>query len=328
MGNVTSPPAFWEYGRGEGLCDIARNDWRERVDGFLRMEAGFEVILCEFIGNVELRNVGRSNGKCEGCIDGKRAEDRKGMKYLRAVADRYRGIGGGRVRINYEKMVSAFSLGTALLGMGGRYPRLRNVSSIDLRAVRKRVDEMILSEPNPFVHLGIDWQVVADTVVTRYSSRLRYLAMPGIIDDDHILSSELNDMLSIFIDYDNRDFVAETLRCSSHLFPTTAYEIPTAHLAKSVVNRIINYICYSLISTQHGEVSRSLSMKQNIINELIENLDWTTWKECGPCQVDEICSIPLWPFGSKHDWVRPKCRNASTIHEQRGYWGAKSRPWD
>jgi hypothetical protein len=324
--NETNPPAFWEYGRGEGLCDIARNDWHGRVDGFLRMEAGFEVILCDFESSLSLKNMARSNGKCAGCTSP--AAERRDLKYLRAVADRYRGIGGGKVRVNYEKMVSAYTLQIDLFVSGERGPRLKSVSAADLRTVKERIDEIVLTEPSPFTEVGMDWQAIVDLIVTRYSSRLKYLAMPGVIDDDVVLSSELNDMLSIFIDYDNRSFVDENLRCTSHLFPSTAYEMPQAFLAKSVVNRVINYICYSLISTQHGAISHSLSAKQNIINGMIEKLDWTTWKECGPCAVDEICSIPLWPFGSERDWIRPTCRNASTIHEQRGYWGPKRRVWD
>lgn len=324
--NETNPPAFWEYGRGEGLCDIARNDWHGRVDGFLRMEAGFEIILCDFESNVSLKSMAKSSGECVGC--GSRDTERKSLKYLRAVADRYRGIGGSKVRINYEQMISAYALQRDLFASGERGPRLKSVSTADIRTVRERMDEIVLSEPSPFTNMGMDWQAIVDLIVTRYSSRLKYLAMPGVIDDDGLLSSELNDMLSIFIDYDNRSFVDETIRCTSHLFPPTAYELPQAFLAKSVVNRVINYICYGLISTQHGAISQTLSAKQDIINGMIEKLDWTTWKECGPCAVDEICSIPLWPFGSEQDWVRPMCRNASTIHDQRGYWGPKRRVWD
>lgn len=323
--NVTNPPPFWEYGRGEGLCEIARDDWRGRVDGFLRMEAGFEVILCEFEGAVTLRDVGRSSDQSVMPLT---LDGRKGLKYLRAVADRFRGIGGGRVKINYEKMVSAFTLQTDLFPSGEHGPRLTNVSSTNLRALKKKVDEMILAEPSPFTHLGTDWQSIADMVVTRYSTRLKYLTLPSVFSNETILEFSLNELLSPFIDYDHRSFTDENLRCTQHLFPSTAYELPTAYLAKSAVNRIVNFICYSLVSTQHGPATRSLEMKQEVIMGLVEKLDWTTWKECGACEVSEICSIPLWPFGSEEDWVRPRCRGARTIHEQRGYWGAKARPWD
>lgn len=332
--NNTSPPAFWEYERGQGLCDIAQNDWQGKVDGFIRMEAGFEVILCDIAAGAERKSVltsrrrGRSGGSDAKQGKAGDAAATPDLKYLRAVADRYHGIGGNRVELNCEKMVTAYSLGGDLFASGERGPRLKHLSSEGTLSLRRQVDEMVLATPSPWENLGHDWQAVVDTIVTRYSTRLAHLLTPAVWHDKRALDAEIDDILSPSIDYNARSMVDENVRCANHLLPMAPYfSLPTS-LAANAVSYVANYICYALVSIQYGEIATRLWAKQRVISELVQKLNWTTWKECGRCGPNEVCSIPLWPYGSEEDWQDPKCRNASTIYEQRGYWGKKSRPWD
>lgn len=304
---------FGEFERARGMCNISRDDWGGRVDGFLRMEAGFEIILCHFERDLNVKSVNRAYGKCKDCN-----EDFGGnIKYLRAVSDRYHGIGGGRVNINYEKMVTAYALHEDLFQSGESGPRLTSVSKDDKKRLREQVDAIVMAEPSSFKHTGQDWQAIADMIVTRYSSRLKLLAMPEVLENEQRLNTELDLLLSPSIDYDNRDAMNETSRCASHYIPKGSLSSLAAHN----VAFVSSYICHKLVSTQFGDVADSHEAKKKIILDLIEKLNWTTWKECNTCAYDEICSIPIWPFGSEQDWITPTCRNATTIHEQHGYWG-------
>jgi hypothetical protein len=182
----------------------------------------------------------------------------------------------------------------------------------------------------PFDSETIDWQSVADMIVTRYTARLKYLALPEISKDDNKLLAGLSGILLHYIDYDNRSRVDEIARCS------TAYMPPTKNmsLAAETITYVQNYICHGLFLSLY-----SCAFPQNpradcvdgitapqLIDNLITKLEWTTWKECGPCAYDEICFIPIWPFGSLSDWERPKCTNGSALENRRGYWGRGPGP--
>ncbi|KIW01203.1 uncharacterized protein PV09_07251 [Verruconis gallopava] len=318
LNNTLPHQGMWEYERAQGMCNISRDEWGGRVDGFLRMEAGFEIILCDFQRDLEVKSIARAYGECKNCDDENEGMMGGGLRYLRAVADRYHDIGGERVKINYEKMTTVYALDVDLFSSGERGPRLKNVSAHDLAMIRRQVDRMVLSDPNPFTHRGRNWQAVADMIVTRFATRLKFLAMPDVSGDEQRLNSELNALLSPFIDYDKRSFMDETSRCASHFTPSHGIH---SSLAAHTVSYVSHYICHKLVSTQYGDVANSLVAKQDIIADLIETLNWTTWKECGTCAYDEICSIPIWPFGSEQDWITPTCRNSTSIKEQRGYWG-------
>jgi hypothetical protein len=312
--NITPPhQGMWEYERAQGLCNISRDEWDGHVDGFLRMEAGFEIILCHFERDLDVVSVNRAYGECLNCD-----EMAPNLKYLRAVADRYHGIGGGRVRVNYEKMVSAYSLGEDLFLEGESGPRLTSLSDDGKASLRRHIGEMVLADPNPFEALGYDWQAVVDMIVTRYAVRLEYLATSDVLENEQRLNTELDADLSSFIDYDHRSQANEIARCASRYMPR---QDTSSSLAADAVTSVAQYICHKLVSTQYGDIARDLHAKQEIIRELIEKLEWTTWKECGTCEFDEICSIPIWPFGSEEDWITPSCRNATTVREQHGYWG-------
>jgi hypothetical protein len=310
---------MWERERAQGMCNISLGEWGGRVDGFLRMEAGFEIILCHFERDLEVKSISRAGGECKNC-----KEDRDdvllGFRYLRAVADRYHKIGGDRVKMNYEKMITAYTLDTDLFSFDERGPRLKGVSENNLRKLRKSLGDMVQSEPNPFKEATTNWQAIADMIVTRYSDRLRYLTIPSIFGNEQSLNLELDAILFPFINYDNRSFSDETNRCASHFITPKPNGMLTS-IAADAVSYVNHYICYQLLSTQYGEASGNLAQKQSVITELMEKLGWTTWKECGTCAYDEICSIPIWPFGSEEDWIQPRCRNATQLGEQHGYWG-------
>lgn len=46
-----------------GLCELAAQEWEGRVDGFVRMEGGIEVILCEFERGLDVVRITRARGE-------------------------------------------------------------------------------------------------------------------------------------------------------------------------------------------------------------------------------------------------------------------------
>ncbi|PWY65741.1 hypothetical protein BO70DRAFT_356701 [Aspergillus heteromorphus CBS 117.55] len=50
-------PAEGDNVRADGLCALARDRWDNRVDGFIRMVGGFEIILCSFADNLDVASI-------------------------------------------------------------------------------------------------------------------------------------------------------------------------------------------------------------------------------------------------------------------------------
>jgi hypothetical protein len=63
--NTTDGNLRWgEYERAKGLCDLASHEWEGQVDGFIRLEAGFEIILCNFSESLDVKRITRVGGCC------------------------------------------------------------------------------------------------------------------------------------------------------------------------------------------------------------------------------------------------------------------------
>ncbi|KAA8566804.1 hypothetical protein EYC84_009903 [Monilinia fructicola] len=132
----TEPNDDWI--RAADLCKIGEQ-WG--IEGFLRMEAGFEIILCSFKDGVEFLSASRRD---ENSGFGK--DDVDSFEYVRALGYRYQGIMGGRVEVDYSSMVSAFFYPINLTNPDAsrsELPRLTTASeSNDLRKVRSDLLEL------------------------------------------------------------------------------------------------------------------------------------------------------------------------------------------
>lgn len=369
-----SPDGGWkETQRANLACDLADNEWEGRIDGILRMEAGFEIILCHFerdltpvrITHVKKESRGGPPGKHGPMNKHPRSDSRiqldfpdpldqetvideaethntphkkdnaprhgprppagpggpggpnhgsGGLRWIRAVTSRYNDIGGNRVSLNLDHFVTAFSYDVDLF-QGARLPRLSNLPQSQLSALRDEVTQMIKTY-HP-AEVCEDWQAVADLIVTRYSDDLSYFAS-GKIRSLSQLQDEIEDAMAPFIDFENRDPDAEIGRCAMQFIPAGALE--EGSLAGKTVYGVSKKICSSLVEAQGQE---NLQSAVHVIQELIEHLDWVTWKKCRGCKVHEICVVPIWPMGgTMDDYENPKCKDASDPYEQgrESYW--------
>ncbi|PKY06636.1 hypothetical protein P168DRAFT_280041 [Aspergillus campestris IBT 28561] len=323
-------PAMQERERADLACQMAREMWNGRLDGLLRMEAGFEVILCDFGRDLNVVRVTRVKGDTKrgqrngsGGNGTSQGNELGGARlWYKAAASRYGGIGGRRVALNYDHFVSAFAYGLDLFRQsedtGVMHPRLTNVPSQDLDPIRQDLSRLILDH-DP-IEVSFDWQAIADMVVERYGRDLRYMTS-GQLTTMSQLEEEIESTLIPFIDYDDRNTSSEVDRCSYQFIPA---EAPQEGLAALAVRSVARSICTTLVDVW-SQSDYPMAIAQ--LQELTDYLSWTTWKECGKCPDNEICMVPLWPLGTIEDYKHPECRDASMPNGKgRRYWGTLPQP--
>lgn len=338
--NMSSPdsPMGGEYERARGLCNLTSTLWENKIDGILRMEAGFEIIMCDFEQHMQRTDL----------VTVREAEDHAGprtvfggWRYIQAVASRYHGIGGQRAHIDFEDFVSVF----AYSGLGGLFtndvqsdyamPRLQNIKHTDLEAIKNDVTNMVLRKDWEETKLSRDWQTVADVIVQRYAKPLHLmLTNETMRKDKNALATHLDALLRPFVSSDDRDTTLEIQRCVSQLIPALPLPPrPAACLAHRALHNVTSHICGVLFNASSIASSRgipffsqsSASDAVGLIDKLVKYLNWTTWKECGTCRDDEVCYIPMWPMGSYEDHAHPRCTSERDASNRQGYWGYPRR---
>lgn len=288
-----------EYDRAMDLCKLARRDWKGRIHGFIRMEIGFEIILCSFEDHLIVDHIGKVSSTFE---------HMGSIANLQAIATRFDGVGRGRVAVNTDSFVTLFSNASTLYFDDRGLPRARNDTAV-LAGVRQAVTDLVLSDA---FHDPSDWQALADMVVARYSDRIATLAA-GEFPNLRAFQLKVEGALRPFIDFAARNRTEEIGRCAVQHFQRRPDRASIASLA---ILNVTTTLCTAL--TEASEAS-SLGEGLAIVRRLKEWLAWTTWKRCRGCALDEVCFLPVWPLGGKEDFEHPRCiSNMSEV--SRGYW--------
>jgi hypothetical protein len=294
--------------RAEELCNSVENEWEGMLDGILRMEAGFEVILCSFEDNLDVVSIKQQKARQGGGPGSRDSGDQ--LSYYQAVAARFDGIGGNRVSIGYDSLISVYAYANATHWDSANLPRVSNDSAIT-KTIREDVRAMVTSATTPE---AVDWQAVTDMVVGRYASRIASLS-DGNISSLHDLQAGIDRALRPFVDYSNRSESSEVARCAEQfLSPNAIASNTTAAIAVKATSR---RICQTLSSAAAAE---TLDDGLLLVRSLKDWLGWTTWKRCIGCHVDEVCMIPIWPWGHKKDREQPRCSDM-TDDQHGDYWG-------
>ncbi|KAF7585640.1 hypothetical protein BBP40_010405 [Aspergillus hancockii] len=318
-----------EKERADLACQMARDHYEGRLDGVIRMEAGFEIILCDFAR--DLNEVRVTQVKPDDKRDRRGPDKGKGKKdiagegiWYKAIAARFNGIGGNRVILNYDNFVTAYTYGLDLFrpsaGTGNLLPRLNHLFADELGPIRNDLDRLIMDhDPKESI---FNWQTIADMVVQRYAHELKYLAS-GQLSTLQELHQEIENSLSPFVDYSNRDAALEADRCSSQFLPAG---VPTDGLAGDAIRSVGRSICSTMIAAWH---QTDYDIAVGYFHSLNDYLSWTTWKECSGCTDNEVCVIPIWPTGTVEDYEHPQCRDARNPSGQgQRYWGGRGGPPD
>lgn len=329
------PPG--ERDRAVQGCNIAKEVWDDRIDGILRMEAGFEIILCNFERDLDVVRITQAKGFEERAHGKSRQKPghphSPGMKakagrmghntWIKAIAARYHNIGGHRVIVDYDHFVTAYTYPLDLFPGGASLPRLKHLPTEELEPLRQDLTEMVMKYDPP--RHSFDWQSIADMIVTRYSDNLQVLAA-GNFTTLESLREELENILAPFIDYS--DYTASssgdiTDRCAGQFIP---HDAPNNTLARQAVETVSHKIC-STLTTAMLDTTIDLKTAINSFQDLIDYLSWSTWKECRGCAYDELCMIPMWPMGTVEDYEHPRCKDPDEPGSQgKNYWGGFGRP--
>ncbi|PYH39644.1 uncharacterized protein BO87DRAFT_402667 [Aspergillus neoniger CBS 115656] len=295
-------PAEGDNLRAEYLCAMARDQWDNRIDGFIRMVGGFEVILCSFADNLDVVSILSTYPSRNG-------DGGSHLSYARALATRFDGIGGGRVSINYDDFVTMFAYPDAMYFDEQGLPRVVD-DAAKLGPVRAHIDRLVRG-PDATTP-GINWQNVVDMIMTRYQYRIS-LALSPAISTHHELRRELHLAIEPFINAHARNSTAEIERCAKQFWVSGA---DTTTVPAQAVSRVSERLCSSLVA---GASAETYEEGIAIIEHLKHYLDWAVFRECNKCKIDEVCQLPIWPSGSKEDFVRPRC-GTGLAHGSGGYW--------
>jgi hypothetical protein len=316
--NSTHAP-WGDYQRAEELCAIG-SKWG--FEGIIRMEAGFELILCNFSRNLEFVEARQRPD-----YDMREAyNDRQEFEYMRGVSMRYQGITARRVELDYSSMISAFFYPVNLTNpelKRAELPRLVFSDSLVLEHIRSDVMELF-SEDRSEAKESVNWQGVVDMIVTRYSDRLQVISHPA--SENNTMLSEINFLLTVFINYKDLDVESAIDKCSAHYLTTVLPQTSQDHLIHAAISTVSRKICVYLFQARgillKGEYTsnEAVAKARLVVEELMTYLDWSTWHECGKCAIDEVCLIAMWPFGGVEDHEHPGCIKPEQISSRWGYW--------
>ncbi|KAI9644473.1 hypothetical protein NHQ30_006494 [Ciborinia camelliae] len=308
-----------DWTRAADLCKIGEQ-WG--IEGFLRMEAGFEIILCSFKDGLEFISASQRD-------EGSGVE--KGgvghFEYMRAIGHRYQGIMGGRVEVDYSSMISAFFYPMNLTNPDpsrSELPRLMApFESNDLRRIRSDVLKLFRDGENAKREM-INWQNVVDMIVTRYSDRLKFMVQDETTEA--MVLSETKVLLDVYIDYAKADIPSSIEKCAKHFLEPVVSKTEADHLVHAAIFEVSHNICRTLfkvrelLNEDEEQSAEKLEQGKQLVKGLINQLDWSTWLECGKCPYDEVCYVAAWPWGRLEDHVSPGCIKSHDMGDRWGYW--------
>lgn len=324
-----------EWERAETLCNQAQ-DWG--FDGYIRMEAGFEIIYCNFSSGagLDLVSTHGSPWRNETHSSPNRREYGEWFvmgvfEWMRASAARYHGMPRGRAEIDFSGMVSAFAYDVNTTNPDTERPELPRIVNATLRdryGIRDRVREVLQARKGKAAKT-VDWQAVVDNIVTRFSARLWFLSEGP--PSSRSFRSQLATLLYPFLDYPDDVSLEDTMkpleRCTNiHLSSVAESQeswTPEDHAIYAAIHAVSYFICNGLftmrkdIHTTNGTISGDDDAAQRVqalAVDLRAQLNWTTWKECGKCTTpEEMCFVAMFPSGDQEDHFTPRCKNQNEI---------------
>jgi hypothetical protein len=261
------PPS--EQARALQACQMAEEKWAGRIDGLLRTEGDFEIILCHFERDLDLVRISETKPQKSSGNDSHGPGGKKpGRKPGRAVTSRYDDLRGHQAIIDFDHVVSAYTYNLDLFPNNTKLPQLSHITLEELIPIRLAIDSMILNnEPS---RSAFNWQAVTDVVIDRYSSQLRSV-VEGDFQSLVALRENLEIFLEPFIDYkDYQNSYAIIDSCQRQLIP---HSTPDSGLASEAVRYILHRICttftYTLLDSQ-----MDLETAVGGFAELVSYLSW------------------------------------------------------
>ena len=302
---------IFEY--GAAMCEEGAK-WG--IEGFVRMEAGFEILKCDFSDGLDLvsTNLRPQHLRPEG------HSERWTFEWLRAIALRYDGIDGSRIQLDFSSMIHAGFYPANLTNPDPKYshlPRLVSVDPAQLSHIRSDIQEMWLQERS---ESSVDWQGIVDMIKKRFSDRLQYLVSK--LSNEAFLW-EVNVLLNTYIDYKTFSLADSIKNCSSHYLRPVKTFTGQDKLIHAAIEEVTTRICTTLFQIRADLLAQynadavetiDISKSVKLVRGLNAWLDWSEWRACRPsCAYDQICYITVCPFGNTDLHYNPRCLNSSEV---------------
>jgi hypothetical protein len=284
---VGGPPS--EKQRAYYACRLAQETWGDKIDGLVRTEADFEIILCNFERDLEVVHItqtkpgsgggfpggkpgkGRGPGgpKGPGGPGGPRGPRGPSGDYL-TFATRFDELMGEKVVLDFDNFVTAYTYGLDLFPNNAALPQLRHIPMEQLAVIRNDINTLVDTR-KPSLDV-FDWRSVADAIVFRYSDELQSFAS-GNFSSLEALRQKIEQRLEPFIDY--RDAGSQNVvgRCSTEFTPSSA---PVGSLGGRAVRSISRKVCSTMVSALFDQ-DMNLEKATVSFQELVSFLGWTTW---------------------------------------------------
>ncbi|KAF8209408.1 hypothetical protein K438DRAFT_230198 [Mycena galopus ATCC 62051] len=180
------------------------------IDGYVRMEMDFELMLCDFSNGVELLSADYLSA-----WPGESAREPLIFGTILSGSWHSRYPGETRVHLDLTKLISFYDTSLAPSLIRDRESkerwdhRVSGVSAPDLGLVKRRLQDVLASGTN--IGSGIDWKTLYRVVVERYADRLEmlnYLLDTTTTENLHerapIIQTELRMMLTPYLLYTAR----------------------------------------------------------------------------------------------------------------------------
>ncbi|KAL1858570.1 hypothetical protein Plec18170_002770 [Paecilomyces lecythidis] len=307
---IGGPPI--EQERAMLACKMAKDVWNDRIDGLIRTEADFEIILCNFERDLEVAYITRTRPQSGREYHGKphwgerfRQQDnhdeerRRPREEKRSRKDkpgaaltkperkhipkhkgprkgrqsRFNNLAGHQVIIDFEHFVTAYTYDLDLFPDNSTSPSLDHIPTEKLEPIREDINNMILTVDPP--SHPFNWQSTVDRIKAAYSDVLHRLAR-GHFRSMTSLREELEHVLEPFIDYrDTGDWASVTYRCQESFIPKY---ITDDTFVVRVVRHISHEICSAMtLPLADSEIDAKTATK--LFHELVEYLAWTSGRK-------------------------------------------------
>jgi hypothetical protein len=147
--------------------------------------------------------------------------------------------------------------------------------------------------------------------------------------------TQINGLLNLFVDYGTPEVQDPVAACSLHYLQPVQSTTEQDRLIEAAFKILALRICTTLFDIRKlllgkerdGDTTEQegIGSAVELIRELIKWLDWSDWKACGQCALDEVCFIAVFPMGTAEDHYCPHCINNTEIQRsvediETNYW--------
>ena len=287
--------------RADKICSLGKQSWGG-LDGIVRMEAGFELIYCDFSEGLELVSLVGSPFSNETTGQANPRAPLGLFEWMRATAQRYDGFDPRRVEVDWSAMVSAFWYsGVNTTNLDVTRPELPGLASnlqSALRPIGKRIGEVFSQQRDP--RAAIHWQAVTDRIVTFFGPRIDALSLPSA--STATLRGQLDSIFNSFINFakprstQNNTISACATRHLDEYRLQQNYWTTEDKMIFAALETVTTHICHELFEIRALLDPPREENKQSVktrAERLVVWLDWARRRRCADnCESDgKLCFV-------------------------------------